>query len=74
MWLVRAGFTGIDDSLPARLTSPNEAIPDGPTEGQYNRLDEMLPEYYELRGWSPEGIPTPETLEALGIPATPDAS
>jgi aldehyde:ferredoxin oxidoreductase len=27
----------------------------------------MLAEYYALRGWSPEGIPAPETLARLGL-------
>ena len=28
----------------------------------------MLPEYYQLRGWSPEGVPTHETLQRLAGP------
>ncbi|HWT81702.1 MAG TPA: aldehyde ferredoxin oxidoreductase C-terminal domain-containing protein [Candidatus Methylomirabilis sp.] len=27
----------------------------------------MLDEYYELRGWSKDGIPTPKRLRALGL-------
>jgi aldehyde:ferredoxin oxidoreductase len=27
----------------------------------------MLPEYYELRGWNPAGVPTNETLSRLGV-------
>jgi len=27
----------------------------------------MLPKYYEIRGWTDEGIPKPETLEKLGV-------
>jgi len=27
----------------------------------------MLDIYYALRGWSPEGIPTPEKLTSLGL-------
>ena len=28
----------------------------------------IMPEYYEARGWDPEtGMPTAETLEALGL-------
>ena len=30
-------------------------------------LDEMLPEYYELRGWDTSGVPTAETLGRLGL-------
>jgi aldehyde:ferredoxin oxidoreductase len=29
--------------------------------------DEMLNEYYELRGWDDDGVPKKETLSALGI-------
>ena len=60
-----AGFTADDDTLPKRLLK--EAIKSGPTEGQVNRLGEMLPQYYELRGWTPEGVPTPETISRLGL-------
>ena len=61
----RAGFTGEDDRLPDRFTK--EPLADGPAEGQVSRLLEMLPRYYELRGWSPEGNPLPETVERLGL-------
>jgi len=27
----------------------------------------MLPEYYELRGWTRDGVPKRETLERLAI-------
>jgi len=30
-------------------------------------LNEMLPEYYESRGWSASGEPTAETLGRLGL-------
>ena len=39
----------------------------GPAKGHVNRLDEMLPEYYELRGWDTSGVPTAETLGRLGL-------
>lgn len=60
-----AGFTGEDDRLPDRFIK--EPIGDGPAEGQVSRVPEMLPRYYELRGWSEEGTPRPETLERLGL-------
>jgi aldehyde:ferredoxin oxidoreductase len=31
------------------------------------KLDEMLPEYYQLNGWDAEGVPTRETLERLKL-------
>jgi aldehyde:ferredoxin oxidoreductase len=27
----------------------------------------MLPEYYELRGWTKEGVPTNKTLDRLTL-------
>jgi aldehyde:ferredoxin oxidoreductase len=29
----------------------------------------MLDEYYALRGWSADGVPTRETLERLRLPS-----
>ena len=65
IWNQKAGFSGKDDALPKRLT--DDPIPDGPTAGQVNRLGEMLPEYYEKRGWTAEGEPTQEKLQSLGL-------
>ena len=45
----------------------NEPLPDGPAKGHVVELDKMLSEFYELRGWSEEGIPTKEKLEELEI-------
>jgi aldehyde:ferredoxin oxidoreductase len=60
-----AGFTSNDDKLPKRLLE--EAIKSGPTEGQVNRLGEMLPKYYEIRGWTDGGELTPETRQRLSL-------
>ena len=60
-----AGLTGKDDNLPRRLLK--EAAKTGPAKGRGNDLEKMLPEYYQLRGWSPEGVPTPETRQRLGL-------
>ncbi len=62
---LEAGLSGKDDTLPKRLLK--EAARTGPAKGMANRLDEMLPEYYALRGWTPEGVPTAETLQRLGL-------
>jgi aldehyde:ferredoxin oxidoreductase len=64
-FLVRAGFTGADDTLPPRELE--EPLPDGPGAGQVSHLPEMLVEYYQLRGWDADGIPTQATLSRLGI-------
>ena len=60
-----AGFTKADDSLPKRLLT--EAAKTGPAKGRVNELAEMLPKYYEARGWDAEGRPTPATRERLGL-------
>jgi aldehyde:ferredoxin oxidoreductase len=60
-----AGFTADDDTLPKRLLE--EAIKGGPTKGQVNRLGEMLPKYYEIRGWTSGGEITDETKQRLGL-------
>lgn len=62
-----AGFTEKDDNLPPRLLS--EPVKEGPAKGLVNGLDKMLPEYYALRGWSKEGVPTLETTQRLGLSA-----
>ena len=60
-----AGLTKADDTLPARLLK--DAAKTGPAKGSVNRLHEMLPQYYALRGWSEEGVPTNETMGRLGL-------
>ena len=62
---LEAGFTGKDDTLPKRLLK--EAAKTGPAEGKVSGLKEMLPEYYQLRGWDEGGVPTAETLQRLGL-------
>ncbi len=62
---LKAGIDPSQDTLPKRLL--NDPIPDGPSKGNVTRLDEMLPKYYEIRGWSEKGIPKSETLEKLGV-------
>jgi aldehyde:ferredoxin oxidoreductase len=62
---LREGFSKKDDTLPFR--SLFEPMPDGPSKGNVVPLDEMLLEYYALRGWDKEGKPTKERLEKLGL-------
>jgi aldehyde:ferredoxin oxidoreductase len=64
----REGISRKDDTLPWRVQ--HEPIPEGPSRGMYcppEELDRMLDEYYELRGWSRDGIPTPERLRTLAL-------
>ncbi len=60
-----AGFTKADDNLPKRLLT--EAAKTGPGKGVVSKLPEMLPKYYEARGWDSEGRPTAQTKERLGL-------
>jgi aldehyde:ferredoxin oxidoreductase len=60
-----AGMTAADDTLPDRLLK--EAAKTGPAKGKVNNLGEMLPEYYALRGWSADGIPSAETRARLSL-------
>jgi aldehyde:ferredoxin oxidoreductase len=60
-----AGFSKKDDDLPPRLK--NEAAKTGPAKGVTSGVEKMLPEYYQLRGWDKEGVPTKDTLKRLGL-------
>lgn len=65
---VREGFDREDDTLPERLKRP--IISDGPSDGTAlmdEDLETMLDQYYELRGWDQNGVPTRETLGRLNI-------
>jgi aldehyde:ferredoxin oxidoreductase len=61
----RAGFTAKDDTLPKRLLT--EPAKTGPAKGLVNKLPEMLPKYYEVRGWDANGQLKPETRTRLGL-------
>lgn len=57
-----------DDWPPARFYE--EPIPDGPTAGRLitkEQLNQLLDDYYALRGWDAEGHPTPQKLQQLGL-------
>jgi aldehyde:ferredoxin oxidoreductase len=65
---VRRGVSRKDDVLPFRVMS--EPIPEGPVKGRFcppKDLDSMLDTYYDLRGWTREGIPKDEKLKELGL-------
>jgi aldehyde:ferredoxin oxidoreductase len=56
------------DYPPARIYE--EKLVGGSTDGallERDKVDALLDDYYNLRGWSKEGIPTPEKLKALGL-------
>jgi len=61
----KAGFTAKDDNLPPRLL--NEAAKTGPAKGLTSKLPEMLPKYYQVRGWNADGTLTAATRTKLGL-------
>jgi len=65
MFNLGAGLTAKDDTLPPRMLK--DPAPSGTAKGKVNELDKMLPEYYRERGWTPDGVPTNETLARLGL-------
>ncbi|HBB17377.1 MAG TPA: aldehyde ferredoxin oxidoreductase [Syntrophus sp. (in: bacteria)] len=62
---LKAGLSAKDDTLPPRMLK--DPLPAGPCKGQVNKLDQMLPEYYTLRGWDSAGVPTKKKLAELGL-------
>jgi len=67
MFNLREGMARKDDLLPLRF---EEVLKEGGSAGESypgRELAKLLDEYYGLRGWSPEGIPTQETLRRLGL-------
>jgi len=60
-----AGIEPCEDKLPKRILE--EAIPEGPSKGQKSKLGELLGQYYADRGWTEDGIPTPEKLAELEL-------
>jgi len=73
---VREGFSRVDDRAPDVWFRPMEA-PEGTIRMEdyfqtkvvtRDDVERMLDDYYDERGWTRErGIPTPETLEHLGL-------
>ncbi|MFH0963893.1 MAG: aldehyde ferredoxin oxidoreductase family protein, partial [Planctomycetota bacterium] len=65
---LREGASAKDDVLPHRVT--DDPIPDGPLAGARCSTDDLLKmrkEYYDLRGWNADGVPTPATLKRLSL-------
>ncbi len=62
---LKSGLSAKDDTLPPRMLK--DPMPAGPCKGEVNKLDQMLPEYYALRGWGKDGVPTKEKKAELGL-------
>jgi aldehyde:ferredoxin oxidoreductase len=65
LWNLKAGITAADDTLPERLLK--EGHKSGPAKGVTVHLDQMLPVYYQTRGWDGRGVPTRQKLVELGL-------
>ena len=62
---LKAGLSRRDDTLPPRML--NEPVPSGFAKGGVVELDVLIPQYYQLRGWDENGIPTADKLQGLSL-------
>ena len=65
---VREGISSKNDTLPTRFFQ--EEMPEGDAKGQTIKpyiLERAKAEYYKLRGWDDNGIPTKEKITTLGL-------
>jgi aldehyde:ferredoxin oxidoreductase len=63
-----AGMTKADEDLPRRFK--DEPLPDGPGAGHRFTdadLERLRSDYYSVRGWDANGVPTAETLNTLQV-------
>jgi aldehyde:ferredoxin oxidoreductase len=68
------GFGRSWDYPPERLM--REPVPNGPNQGHCisrAEVDLLLDEYYDLRGWDRNGLPTAATLERCGLKAVAES-
>lgn len=61
----REGFNRKDDAFPSRFTK--DKMPAGPSAGQVFELEPLLEQYYQVRGWDKNGVPTPAKIKELGL-------
>jgi len=61
---LEAGILPEEDKLPARFDEP---LPDGPQKGISTKYREILPEYYEIRGWQEDGWISEQKLKDMKI-------
>lgn len=64
---IKYGLTRADDDLPPRFKNEELPIADQDTKLSQETLDQMIADYYTVRGWDENGVPTPERLKELGI-------
>lgn len=61
---LEAGILPEEDKLPERFDDP---LPDGPQKGISTKYREILPEYYEIRGWQEDGWISDQKLKEMKI-------
>lgn len=61
---LEAGILPEEDKLPERFDNP---LPDGPQKGISTKYREILPEYYEIRGWQEDGWISDQKLKEMKI-------
>ncbi|PTV93473.1 aldehyde:ferredoxin oxidoreductase [Halanaerobium saccharolyticum] len=61
---LEAGISPEEDKLPARFDEP---LPDGPQKGISTKYREILPEYYEVRGWQEDGWISDQKLKDMKL-------
>jgi aldehyde:ferredoxin oxidoreductase len=69
IWVREVEGFGREWDAPAPRFVEEPAI-GGPTDGQFTppeAAQQMLDYYYQQRGWDESGIPTPETLQRMGL-------
>jgi aldehyde:ferredoxin oxidoreductase len=66
---LREGITRADDILPPKFWQKETLGPSKNMRAFINKEDfeKSLDEYYTLRGWSDDGVPTEETIRKLGL-------
>ncbi|MHA1269219.1 MAG: aldehyde ferredoxin oxidoreductase family protein [Candidatus Helarchaeota archaeon] len=62
---LREGLSKKDDTLPDRFLF--EPLKEGASAGYTVDIDRLISEYYSIRGWDENGIPTQETLNRLNL-------
>jgi len=62
---IREGFSRKDDTLPERFLK--EPLQEGPSKDCVVPLDKLLEDYYHIRRWDENGVPTDEILQKLNL-------
>jgi len=65
---IRQGIGREQDTLPVRMLTENLLVDGLPVEGARVRdMQGFLDRYYEVRGWTNQGAPSPEKIKELGL-------